>query len=447
MLPTLSDHPRLRLLTLCLLYLAQGLPFGFVSFTLAAWFAGQGIGPAELGKALALISLPWAFKWLGGPLIDRWTVPSMGRRRPWILLAQGFMVVTVLSVLAIPDLMANLPLTIGLLFLYNCFAALQDVAVDALAVDMLEEKERGTANGLMYGSKYVGGMLGGAGLSKLMAASSMSWAFVAQGLIIGVIFLFPLLFRERAGDRLLPWGRPARGEASQHLDLAEATSAPAPDTAQRGFVEMLRLLFKVMRLKSPALGGLFVLTATAAAGGLGVIATVFYVQHLGWADTEYAEFAGGPALAMGLGGAVFGGWLADKIGRKAVVGGASVLLGVSWIVFAGLGDYWEIRAVTKTFLLLEPLLISTMAGGLFALCMDLSLPAIAATQFTAYMALSNFSVSIGQYLGGQVAEHLSYAQLFLAAGVLQILVALFIVPIQPLQARRELGELPLGEAS
>jgi len=93
------------------------------------------------------------------------------------------------------------------------------------------------------------------------------------------------------------------------------------------------------------------------------------------------------------------------------------------------------------------LLISTMAGGLFALCMDLSLPAIAATQFTAYMALSNFSVSIGQYLGGQVAEHLSYAQLFLAAGVLQILVALFIVPIQPLQARRELGELPLGEAS
>lgn len=444
MLPVLSERPRLRLLTLCLLYLAQGLPWGFMTYTLAAWFAGQGMSAAELGLALGSTTLPWSFKFLWGPVIDRWTAPTLGRRRPWILLAQGLMFVTVMAILAVPDLVVDIKLLVGLLFLHNCFAALQDVAVDALAVDMLEESERGTANGLMYGSKYLGGGIGGAGLSKVMAASSLSWAILAQGIILAVIFLFPLFIRERRGDRLLPFGLPGRTKTPRIgavPDLAQAPAAPDADAfPQRSIGEMLRLLLKVFRLRSPALGGVFALIATMSAGALGIIGTVFYVQELGWADTEYAEFAGGPALLCGLGGAIFGGWLADKIGRKPVVAGASIVLGVSWMVFAGLENYWEVRAVAKAFLLAEPLFMSIMAGGLFALCMDLSLPAIAATQFTAYMAMSNFSTSLGQMLGGLISEQLSYPQLFFGAGVLQILVAFVLIPIEPLQARRVLGD-------
>ncbi|MCO4771206.1 MAG: MFS transporter [Deltaproteobacteria bacterium] len=444
MFPALSESPRLRILTLCLLYLAQGLPWGFVTYTLAAWFAEQGMGTAELGAALGITSLPWSIKFLWGPVIDRWTAPSFGRRRPWILLAQGLMFVTVLGILAVPDLMGNIKVLVGLLFLHNCFAALQDVAVDALAVDLLEEKERGTANGLMYGSKYLGGGLGGAGLSKVMAASSLTWAILAQGVILAVIFLFPLFLRERPRDRTLPFGKPLRVDEiddGPRPDFAEGPQAPPSDTyTPLALPALLKLLLKVFRLRSPALGAAFALVATMAAGGLGVIATVFFVQELGWGDTEYAEFAGGPALGMGLGGAIFGGWLADKIGRKPVVIGASVLLGVSYLAFAAAQPYWDVKMVTKGFLLAEPLFMSIMAGGLFALCMDLSLPAIAATQFTAYMALSNLSSSLGQMLGGQVGEMLSYPTLFAGAGVVQILVALLIVPIRPLQAREELGQ-------
>ena len=441
-MPTLADRPKLRILTLCLLYLAQGLPWGFVTYTLAAWFAGQGMGKAELGAALGITTLPWSIKFLWGPVIDRWTAPAFGRRRPWILLAQGLMFATVLAILAVPDLMANIKVLVALLFLHNCFAALQDVAVDALAVDLLEEKERGTANGLMYGSKYLGGGLGGAGLSKVMAASSLTWAILVQGLILAVIFLFPLFLRERAGDRMLPFGGPAKSPAPEpgpRPEFAEGPGVPSSDAMPSLSVpELLRLLWRVFRLRSPALGAVFALVATMSAGGLGVIATVFYVQHLGWADTEYAEFAGGPALFMGLFGAIAGGWLADRIGRKPVVMGASVVLGIVWIGFALAKPYWDVQVVTKGFLLAEPLFMSLMAGGLFALCMDLSLPAIAATQFTAYMALSNLSTSLGQVLGGQVGELLSYKQLFLGAGALQILVALLILPIHPLQAREEI---------
>jgi len=434
-LPALSEKPKLRLLTLCLLYVAQGLPWGFVTYTLAAWFAEQGMDKATLGATLGITSLPWSFKFIGGPLIDRFTVRSLGRRRPWILLAQGLMLLTVLAILAVPDLVVNIRVLVVLLFIHNVFAALQDVAVDALAVDLLAESERGTANGLMYGSKYLGGGLGGAGLSKVMAATSLTSAILVQGLILGVIFLFPLLLRERPGDRMFFGSAEPTPPPGGHPDLGEAPVAPDGDEVTLTTRELLRLLWRVFQLPSPALGALFTLVATMSVGGLGVVATVFYVQELGWESTAYSEFAGGPALLMGLFGAIAGGWLADKVGRKPVVMGASIVLGLTWIGFSLAEPYWGNMVLLKGFLLAEPLFLSLMAGGLFALCMDLSLPAIAATQFTAYMALSNFSTSLGQMVVGAVGD-IPYPTLFLGAGVLQIFVSLLVLPIDPLQARK-----------
>ena len=440
-MPALADHRRLRLLTLCLLYVAQGLPWGFVTYTLAAWFAGQGMDAKELGAALAITSSPWTFKFLAGPVVDRWTAPAFGRRRPWIVMAQTLMVVTVLGILAVPDLVADLKLLVGLLFLNNVFAALQDVAVDALAVDLLEEDERGTANGLMYGCKYLGGVVGGAGLSTVMESAGLQSAIATQGLILVAILLFPLLLRERSTDRLLPFGAPARSDAKQvaGTDLGEMLAEAPAAVPGRSMLETAGLLVSVFRMRSPALGALFALGMSISAGALGVIATVFYVQHLGWADTEYAQFAGGPALMMGLGGAFLGGFLADKLGRRTVIIGSCVALALVWFGFVGAQSYWENKTVVKGFLLAEPLFMSMMSGGFFALCADLSLPAIAATQFTAYMALSNASASLGQFFGGQVAESFSYPTLFLGAAVIQLIVAGVVAFIDPLQARRELG--------
>ncbi len=436
-MPSLAEHKWLRLLTLCLLYLAQGVPWGFVTFTLAAWFAAQGMDGASLGAALAITSLPWTLKFLWGPVVDRWTAPSLGRRRPWILLAQTMMVVSTLAILAVPDPIADLNLLVGLLFVHNVFSALQDVAVDALAVDLLEEHERGTANGLMYGFKYLGGGLGGAGLSKVMVSvgteHGLQTAIAAQGLLLGVILLFPLLLRERSGDRLLPFGA-----AQRTSGLGAVVGAGGADSP-RSLRETLAILIRVFRLRSPALGALFALTSSISAGALGVIGTIFYVRHLGWADAEYAQFAGGPALGMGLGGAFLGGWLSDRLGRKAVIIGSCLALAAVWFGFVAAQPYWEVKVVVKAFLLAEPLFMSMMAGGFFALCTDLSLPAVAATQFTAYMALSNFSASLGQLVGGALDEVFSYPQLFLAAAVIQVVVAGSLFFVDPLQARRELG--------
>ena len=175
------------------LYLAQGIPWGFATITLAALLAEQGVDAGTIGNILAAVVLPWSLKFVGGPLVDGIRLPG-GRRRPWILMAQLGMMATLFGLsregLASPD-----QLTAWLLA-HNVFAALQDVATDALAVDVMPDRERGRANGIMYGAKYGGTALGGAGLALLIQDFGWSVGTLVQAGVVGAIGAFPLFLRE-----------------------------------------------------------------------------------------------------------------------------------------------------------------------------------------------------------------------------------------------------------
>ena len=180
MLATLSERPRLRLSALCALYVAQGVSWGFVTVTLASQLVARGLSAEALGGLVALATLPFGVKWLWGPVVDRFGGSAMGRRRPWILLAQSMMIASAAAMLAVPDPVAGLGVLSALVAGHNVFVALQDVAVDALAVDLVPEGERGRANGLMYGAKWVGTAIGGAGLATVAAHGGLRGAMLGS---------------------------------------------------------------------------------------------------------------------------------------------------------------------------------------------------------------------------------------------------------------------------
>ncbi len=70
------------------MYFAQGIPQGLLAIAIPAWLASQGVSAADIGSYLAVIVLPWAFKLVTGPLMDRYEFLPMGRRRPWVIGAQ-----------------------------------------------------------------------------------------------------------------------------------------------------------------------------------------------------------------------------------------------------------------------------------------------------------------------------------------------------------------------
>lgn len=194
----LANQPRRRLAVLCGLYLIQGMPTGLISIGLAAYLAGKGLPVADVAQVLAVSWIPWGFKCLFGPLVDRFSGSSMGRRRPWMLAAQCGMALMLIVMIAVPALDERTTLLMVLIYCHNTFSSLQDVAVDALAVDLLESREHGRANGLMWSAKLSGIGLGGAGLGTVLAgriAATQFALFMALSNlcnVLGSIVIVPL---------------------------------------------------------------------------------------------------------------------------------------------------------------------------------------------------------------------------------------------------------------
>jgi len=424
----LSDNPRLRLVTLCALYVSQGIPFGFVTITLAAYLSKRGMDEHVIGAIGALVSVPWALKWLWGPMIDRFGFLPMGRRRPWILLAQTFMVLTIGAMIAIPDLVTGVMALAWMVLIHNVFASLQDVSVDALAVDLLREEERGRANGLMYGSSYGGTFLGGAGLGAVLTCyGSLRVALIVQIVLLASIMLLPLLLRERAGERLLPWTK-GRSMAPVRFDSAASLG------------ELFAPLARAFSLRSTVLGAVLALGVKIASGVSVTMAVVFLIQRYQWSEAEYIAVNGNYGVWLGLAGSICGGFMADRLGARRLAGIATVLLGLVYIGFSCMQSYWSCKAFVTGFLLVQETLLSILSVSLFALFMGISWPVVAATQFTAYMALLNLSEAFGKRITGPLRDTMSVSEVYFYIGLLQIGLVLLLPLIDPHQTRRVLGD-------
>jgi len=429
----LSDRPLLRLLTLCILYVAQGIPYGFVTVTLAAYLVESNATTAQIGGLLAMGTLPWTFKWVWGPMIDRYGIPAMGRRRPWILLAQAGMIVTISIMAFVPSITESLVLIGWMVFTHNIFNSLQDVSVDALAVDLLREEERGRVSGLMYGSKFIGTFIGGAVLSRVLTSSGLDGVFAYQALILAAILCIPLFLRERAGEKLLPW---TRGEVQS--ETAAAVS--------RSIKVLFQRLGKAFSLRSSLLAGSIGLGMFIANGALGPILQVFYQQDLGWSRTDYTDISGGYGVFLGLAGAMGGGFLADAFGAKRIIAFGTICLGLTYLAFAamdpdllGSGWFsWTSDGAMTAFILAEGFLVSLASVGLFSMYMTVSWPLVAGTQFTAYMAILNLSTTTGQWISGPVEEY-GIVNIMIVFGLFQLAIVAILPFIDIHQTRRILG--------
>ena len=123
----LSESRYLRYASFTILYVAQGLPFGLVTVALPAFLIERGASPAAVGGFVGLAMLPWSLKLLAGPMMDRFTYLAMGRRRPWVLVAQLGLALTGLAFAFFPSGLDNLVTLTALCFVLNSFGAAQDV--------------------------------------------------------------------------------------------------------------------------------------------------------------------------------------------------------------------------------------------------------------------------------------------------------------------------------
>ncbi len=168
-----------KLAWIAVLYLAQGFPAGLVNNTMPVAFSKAGVDLKAIGL-LALAGVPWTFKFLWAPLIDR-----IGGRRRWITgCLSGMAVLTAIFGSSFAGAATPLIWTVivGIAFL----SATQDIAIDAYSIELLDRKELGHGNGVRVTAYRVALILAGGALVALAGSSGWSeaWWVAAGGLLL-----------------------------------------------------------------------------------------------------------------------------------------------------------------------------------------------------------------------------------------------------------------------
>lgn len=423
---SLIDNYRARVLTLCALYVAQGIPWGFMTVTFVTYLAVEGVSAGELAFLLTLGTLPWSLKFLWGPIIDRFQYRQMGKRRPWILIAQAGMTVILASMLLIPDPANDLTLIASMFLVYNIFTSLQDVSTDALAVDVLKPHELEKVNSYMFTAKSVGGVIGGAGLGTIIGFVGIKGAILLQIPILLLIMMVPLLMTERPGEKLFPWSED--GDIQTEDEVEE----------KKDFKEILSKVKTAFSLRSTQLGIVLSLVMSISAFLIAVLPLLF-IRELDWSQEKFNATKGGIILGVSMLGYIVGGQLGNRFGGKSIIiysALGTALLTATW----GLTEsMWDSGFFMMAIWCLRTFAWSMVSINIFSLMMRITWGEVGGTQFTGYMAMMNLSAIIGYQLTEPIASKFDYPTLFLIAAALETLVIIATMFIDPDETRRTLN--------
>lgn len=421
----MSENKPVRLSCFFLFYLCQGLPVGLTAVALPAWLAANGAATADVAAIVATAYLPWSFKFVVAAVMDRYSYLPMGRRRLWLIIAQFLMMAGFLIAAMVAPGPDDVELLIYVTFMVMAGAAMQDVAVDGLAVDILPEADQGTASAVMFGGQSVGRAGAGAGAGFGLQFLGSQTTFLLFLPIIALMIVLAIAVRERPGERRLPW---TRGQAS-----AETLAVQAQDWLAIFGITLRSML----KRDSFVLLGSSGMSRTAE-GVLLPLWPILATTYLAYETSSYSGMISTVDFIMALVAIVTGAYMTTRLGPR--MASALVLLAFAALgMFLLLGqDLWIIGTVFVGLSCVWSLLSTLTSINSNPLRMQLSDKRVAATQFTIYNSLANLPVSFGAtllvWLGG--AEQLAlvmgaYIGLMLVSAAVMLTLRIGGAPARP----------------
>ena len=409
-MPVLSESRHLRYFTFCYLYIMQGIPAGFRAETIYNYLIEKGLTANAVGTFVLVVGLPWSFQFVWGPIVDRFQYSVIGHRKQWVVLTQLVAVAASLGLLWIHDPLAQLGPMSALFFLHSLFASIQDTSVDAMAIAVTPEAERGRLNALMRIGFLVGTSLGSAGLAPVLHHYGFQRAALLQTLALLVLTGLTFFIRLYRTDRFLPhFGRARTATAVETVPVPAAVAA-APGVAHVAEAEnppllwVFRELFRSIRQARSLRIFLCVLVVYMAAGIFyrGYIYTLIHDLH--WRAKDVSVLEGSWANLLAVGALLGGGLVSDRFGpvrlQRWVLGFiALTLLGMSTAA-----AHWAQPGVAAGGILLTNLIDPFMSVAALPLLMNLCDDRVAGSQFTTYMALINFGDVLGAKINGWALE-------------------------------------------
>ncbi len=365
------------------LYFSEGAPIGFLWWALPTRLRAAGVEVGEITALLGVLVLPWAFKFLGAPLIDVVRTPRWPLRA-WIAACQLLMGALLLPTLLL-DWRVDFAAIAVLLLLHAVAAAAQDVAVDAYALAIVEPGRRGAINAWMQAGMLTGRAIFGGGALLLDARIGPQ---ATIGLLVAAI-----------------WGSLAvlavAGEAEPEQRHTTTLAARRREVASA--------IADVMRQRQTWLVLGFAAIAGAGFESVGLLVGPYLLDR-GFSQEQIGAFLFLPTVAAMIAGAAAAGLLAARGDRRGTAG--LTLVAMAATIFAIGSSSAAPGWATLALLGLLYFLIGALTTASYALFMDLTDPRLGATQLSAAMSATNLCESWSAFTVGRLTGTLGYGPAF-----------------------------------
>ena len=372
---TLKSLANRRVVAVFFLGFASGLPLALAGGTLQAWMAVEGVDLKTIGF-FSLVGLPYALKFFWAPLLDRYALPFLGRRRGWILGTQlALMILIVMLGFTSPK---DTPWLVALFALLLTFtSASQDIVFDAYRTDVLREKERGLGAAVSVTGYRIAMLASGA--LALILAGPLGWRLTYL-LMAGLMLI---------GTMATIFGPEPEETVRPPQSLKEAISGPLTEFFGRpsawAFLALI-ILYKI---------------GDAFAGSL---TTAFLIRGPGFSIGEVGAINKGLGLMATIIGALYGGVMMARLGlyRSLMIFGIlQAISNLSFMVLAYAGKVYSIMVAAVAF--------ENLAGGMGTAAFVAFLMALCDHRYTAtQFALLSALASLGRIFVGPPSGYLSH---------------------------------------
>ena len=364
---------RRKLIGILLLGFASGLPYMLVFSTLTAWLRDVGISLTEIGF-FAWLVLTYSLKFLWAPFVDRYSIPGFkffGKRRGWILFSQSMIFLSLIG-MSLIDPLQNIKLLALFAFFAAFFGSIQDVAVDALRIEIGKAKEQGDL-AASYQLGYRIAILVASSMA-LIFADLYSWSYVYQ--LMGILMLI--------------------GSAGALICYEPTNQEIAILRFDEALFEAFKDFFNRFGLWSAALLLLIISTYRLTDIVMGPMAMPFYLD-LGFSKTEIGTLV----KTIALFGSVIGFFIGGLVIKRISLFNA-LLLGGLCVLFTNL-FFAYVASVQANISLLSLIVgLDSFAAGLVGTVNIAFLTSLVSKKFTAvqYAMLTSFMMLPGKFFSG-----------------------------------------------
>ncbi|PIE44141.1 MAG: AmpG family muropeptide MFS transporter [Gammaproteobacteria bacterium] len=356
---------------------SSGLPLYVLITLVPAWLRKEGVDLADIGL-FALIGIPYTWKFIWAPAMDRYMPFPLGRRRSWMLL-------THLSLLIAIACMGQLDpaLSIGTIAVLAAviafFSASLDIVVDAFRREILPDHELGLGNSIHVNAYRISGLIPGS--LALILADHLDWSsvyfWVAVFMIPGIIMT--LLVKESS--------------------LLDDTPRSLKSAVIDPFKEFFNRLGRLKALEILAFMFLYKLGDSMATA----LATPFYID-MGFELTEIGIIAKNAALWPSIIGGILGGLLMVKTGINKALWLFGLVQIATIMGFVWLAEVGNNLAVLAIVLAMEYLGVGLGTTAFVAFIAQTTNRKYTATQLALFTALAALPRTFANALTGFLVE-------------------------------------------